>query len=133
MPYRLIEHTADLCFEVTAGSYPELLAESLQAMTAWTCPVWGSVCAERRFSVEAPDRSALLVDLLNEALTLSQIHREAYDRLRFATIGDRRVEGFFLGRAISGAADEIKAVTYHGAKVEQHADGCWSAIILMDI
>ncbi|NTU92227.1 MAG: archease, partial [Chlorobiaceae bacterium] len=39
----------------------------------------------------------------------------------------------FIGRTITGAHDEIKAVTYHGAKVERLADGNWSATILMDI
>lgn len=133
MPYRQLDHTADLCFEVTAASFAELLAEALRAMTDWTGPKWTDARAERPFRIDAPDRAALLVDLLNEALALSQIHREAYDALSIRFIGEKFVEGSFLGRAISGARDEIKAVTYHGAKVEELADGSWLAILLMDI
>lgn len=133
MPYRQLDHTADLCFEVSAASFTELLAEALRAMTEWTGPEWTDARVERPFRIEAPDRAALLVDLLNEALTLSQIHREAYDALAVRSSGEEFVEGSFLGRAISGARDEIKAVTYHGAKVEERADGSWVAILLMDI
>jgi len=133
MPYRMIEHTADLSFEVTADSFRELIGESLRAMTGWTDPAWGDALAERCFSVEAPDRAVLLVDLLNEALTQSQIHREAYDRIEFRILEERRAEGHFIGRSITGALDEVKAVTYHGAKVEVNPEGLWRATILMDI
>lgn len=133
MPYRLIEHTADLCFDVSAPTFERLLNEALCAMTEWTGPVWGAADAVRSFSIEAHDRAMLLVDLLNEALTLSQIHREAYDRIDFLVLSDCHAVGRFIGRTITGAHDEIKAVTYHGAKVERLADGNWSATILMDI
>jgi len=133
MPYRLLEHTADLCFEVTAPSYEDLPGEALRAMTEWIGPQWSDGSVERPFRIEAPDRVALLVDLLNEALALSQIHREAYDSLVIRSVGDEFVEGSFLGRTITGARDEIKAVTYHGAKVEQQVNGPWMAILLMDI
>lgn len=133
MPYRQLEHTADLCFEVTAASFEALLGEALRAMTEWIGPVWSDGATERPFRIDAPDRTALLVDLLNEALALSQIHREAYDALSIRSGGENYVEGSFRGRAISGARDEIKAVTYHGAKVEERADGSWAAILLLDI
>lgn len=133
MPFRQLEHTADLCFEVTAESFAELLGEALRAMTEWIGPEWGTQQVERTFRIDAPDRTAVLVDLLNEALTLSQIHREAYDSLVIRSISDKFVDGSFVGKSISRARDEIKAVTYHGAKVEERADGSWIAIVLMDI
>lgn len=133
MPFRLIEHTADLSFEVTAASYEELFGEALRAMTGWTGPAWGNEPVRRPFSILAQEPAMLLVDLLNEALALSQIHREGYDRILFHRLGDRYAEGSFIGRSITGARDEIKAVTYHGARVGQLAGGSWSATILMDI
>lgn len=133
MPYRMIEHTADLCFEVTSASFGGLLAESLRAITAWTRPLLTGSGGERRFSIRAADRETLLVDLLNEALALSQIHREAYDGIEFDALDETCATGRFLGRSIAGAHDEIKAVTYHGARVERLPDGSWSATVLMDI
>jgi len=133
MPYRQIDHTADLCLEVTAASFAELPGEALRAMTEWIGPEWTNARVERPFRIEAPDRVALLVDLLNEALALSEIHREAYDAIMIRSSGEHIVEGSFLGRAISGARDEIKAVTWHGASVEERADGSWVAILLVDI
>ena len=133
MPFRILEHTADLSMEVTADSFEALLGEALRAITEWIGPEWAECKAERPFRIEAMDRSMLLVDLLNESLTLSQIHREAYDTLVIKSIGEGFVEGSFVGRAAAGARDEIKAVTYHGASVECRPDGRWQAILLMDI
>lgn len=133
MPYRMLEHTADLSMEVTAGSFEELMGEALRAMTGWVGPEWTVRAAERPFLIEADDQAIMLVDLLNEALTLSQIHHEAYDLLVIERIGEGYVEGFFVGAEISGARDEIKAVTYHNASVERLPDGSWRAILLMDI
>jgi SHS2 domain-containing protein len=133
MPYRLLEHTADLCFEVTAPGYEDLPGEALRAMTEWIGPQWSDGSVERPFRIEAPDRVALLVDLLNEALAFSQIYREAYDAITIRSSGEEFVEGSFVGRAISGARDEIKAVTWHGAMIEKQADGSWMARLLMDI
>jgi len=133
MPYRMLEHTADLSFEVTAGSFEELMSEALRAMTEWTGPQWTDRAVERSFRIDAQDREMLLVDLLNESLTLSQIHHEVYERLVIRSIGEGFVEGSFVGRAVTGALDEIKAVTYHGAQVEQLPDHSWRAILLMDI
>ncbi|HWR00397.1 MAG TPA: archease [Chlorobaculum sp.] len=129
----MLEHTADLCIEVTAGSFAELMGEALRAMTGWVGPEWTGQVAERPFLIEAEEPSILLVDLLNEALTLSQIHHEAYDLLVIRRIGDGFVEGSFVGTEISGARDEIKAVTYHDASVERLPEGSWRAILLMDI
>ncbi|HWQ25940.1 MAG TPA: archease [Chlorobaculum sp.] len=129
----MLEHTADLSFEVTAGSFEELMGEALRAMTEWTGPQWTDRAVERSFRIDAQDREMLLVDLLNESLTLSQIHHEVYERLVIRSIGEGFVEGSFVGRAVTGALDEIKAVTYHGAQVEQLPDHSWRAILLMDI
>lgn len=133
VPYRTIEHIADLCLEITASSFSELLVEALRAMRACTRPTCSGTLAERAFSIGAADRAMLLVELLNEALALSQIHREAYDGIEFSFLDDLRAEGRFLGRRSTGACDEVKAVTYHGARVDRLPDGTWSATILMDI
>jgi SHS2 domain-containing protein len=134
MTYRFVEHTADLMIEVTSMSFEELLRESLLAMMLWTGPEWGDATVTRDFAIEASDRTMLLVDLLNEALTLSQIHHEAYDRLEFRPTGSvLSIEGSFIGRSITGARDEIKAVTCHEASVAQLADDSWKARFLVDI
>lgn len=131
--HRLLEHTADLCIEVIADSFAGLFGEALRAMTVWMTPVREPRKVVRQFRVEASDRAALLVDFLNDALTISQIYREAYDAVSIDSIGESFVEGAFLGCTISGAENEIKAVTYHGVSVEEQADGKWVALLLMDI
>jgi SHS2 domain-containing protein len=133
LPYRLLEHTADIGFEVTAGSCGKLFAEAMKAMTEWARPVCSEEASGRFIRVRSTDITALLVDFLNEVLACWQIYREAYQELTVIRMSETLFEAMLHGSKITGAADEIKAVTYHGAKVEQLPDGTWSATLLMDI
>ena len=81
-------------------------------------PLLRGDCRQLRKTARA---EALLVDLFNEALTLSQIHREAYDSLVIRAISDKFIEGSFVGKSITDAT------------VEERDDGTWLAILLMDI
>ena len=74
----------------------------------------------------------LLIDFLNEALSLSQIHKEAYMVVRFSSFSETELEGELEGKpAVFG--EDIKAVTYHGAEIIKSNSGDYEIIILFDI
>lgn len=133
MPYRLREHTADIRLEITAGSFPEVFAESLRAMNAVTKPDASDATVEREVTVEASDRLSLLVDFLNELLSLAALHHEAYETLEIVSIGETHVNAFVKGRKTRGMEAEIKAVTWHEASIRETGAGCWTATLVLDI
>lgn len=133
MPYTLHEHTADIRLKVLAGSFAGLFSESMHAMNAVSCPVYLPKTVEHSVAVDSQDRLSLLVDFLNELLYLGQVHHEAYDELRITAINDTRFEGIVKGQQITGMGEEIKAVTWHEASLQERADGTWMVHFVLDI
>ena len=88
--------------------------------------------AERRIVVTAPDTTQLLIDFLAEALALAHIHREVYVDARFEELTAETVSAVVRGVAMAGFAEDVKAVTYHGAEV-QRTDHGYEVTIVYDI
>ena len=87
---------------------------------------------ERKVKIKSSDLESLLVDFLSEALYLSDINNEAYFEAKFDKFTKTELSGAIKGVKIKGFREEIKAVTYHGLKIEK-VDGHWEAIVLFDI
>lgn len=133
MGYAILEHTADLRVELVAETRDGLFGEGVAVMFDWSQPRLSGALIEREVSLAAADPVELLVDFLNEVLTLSQIYREAYQEVEVLECTATSVRARLLGRSCSGSADEIKAVTYHGAQLAEVAGGGWRAELVMDI
>jgi SHS2 domain-containing protein len=88
--------------------------------------------AERPFSVEAPDSTALLAAVLNEALRLSNEHLEAYEDVSFTLITDKKAEGKFVDRAVTGFEAHAEAISPEKIEMKQEGDGTRVALITLD-
>ena len=127
MPFRLVEHTADLGIEALGASADEVLQEAALALTSVLTGrdhphTLGRPDRELRFSVEATDNGALAVAFLSELLW----HFESQDLLwvgggvRLHEGKDGLLRADAEGNAIvhdaarHGQGVEVKAVTYHG-------------------
>ena len=80
MSYEILKHTADIRLHVTANSYKYLLSEALAGVCNTLKEHVDKSSPEivRNAIVESADRTALLVDFLNEALALAHINKEVY-------------------------------------------------------
>lgn len=147
VPFEIIEHTADLRLRVTGQSPQELFANALKGMAEIIKPGLGdgadtaslgaspsaSFRASRQFSVSSVDQAALLVDFLNEALYLGNVHKEIYTSVEFSAFGDTRCEGKLKAVAVQGFDRDIKAATYHDLAITRRPDGYLEATIVLDI
>ena len=133
MSYSFHEHTADARMSVEGDGFDALLQQALSGMFEFLRPTGMKGRVERRVRVESADRAALLVDFLNEALSLAQANKEAYDSVQFLALHSDVLRAKLRGRRISSFGEDIKAVTYHEAKVEQDEKGVWHAHIVFDI
>src|SRR5687768_4703445 len=126
--FELFEHTADLGLRVRAETLEELLRESARGLLAMLVanprdvrPVVGKV-----IEVRAAEASFLLFDWLNELLY-------AFETEKLLLVEfDLRLEGEQLSAICRGEVmdearhqmeHEVKAITYHGLRVEQTAEG----------
>mgnify|MGYP002880360736 FL=1 len=135
--FETFDHTADLGLRVTADDLEELFAEAARGLTSLVVDDPETLKSDRatEFRIEGDDLDLLLIDLLGELLfrfeTTGFLGR---DFTAVHTPGGLDVEA--RGEMIEGQAHrlarEVKAITYHGLKVERQDDR-WMAEVIVDI
>lgn len=131
--FELMQHTADIRMRVTASSREELFADALRGLMAVVEPE--DVTAKplsANVELTAPDVTVLLIDFLNEALTLAHVRRAVYSDISFETLTDTSMVGTLRGFPAAGFREDVKAVTYHEAEVVAQ-NGQWSTMVVFDI
>ena len=139
--YETFEHTADLGLRVRAPDLDTLFAEAARCLFSAVVEDLGDVWPVLTFEVqlEGDELEYLLFDWLNELLykfdtehlLLSKFEVKVdHSRPRIAVRG--LAWGEPLDRARHELNHEVKAITYHGLRVEQTTDG-WLAEVIVDI
>lgn len=135
--YRLLEHTADMGIEASAGTLSDLFLAAAHGLLAIVFGNSRSTVAREKVAValEAGDVEELLVSWLNEILYL--VVQRSFCPVEFSieTIDDRHLRG----RVVGGACDEerqpvreVKAATYHRICVRREKDR-WQARVYVDL
>jgi len=128
----VIEHTADVRLRIRGASMEELFRDALRGTMQLLHSEPGERTVERTIEVQAGDRTTLLIDFLNEALSHAHVHRQAYDDVEFLALTDTRVAARLHGRNARAFGQDVKAVTYHEAEIRRE-NGLWSVTIVYDI
>lgn len=138
---RMLDHTADVGFEIEAPTLEALFDEARRALLIAVFerpPERGE--SESLVQLSAPDLETLLVRWINELVFF--IQGEGLVPIRAnVRIGEVGEEGFFLETLLTGAPldlegygwqGEIKSATFHGLAVEPEGEG-WRARVILDI
>jgi SHS2 domain-containing protein len=135
--FETFEHTADLGLRVLAPDLDTLFSEAAEALFAAIVEDPSAVEAKRRLDVTLPtdEHDYLLFDWLRTLL-----YRFDSEHLLFGQfevhVGDYGLKGTAWGEPYDPArhalAHEVKAITYHGLRVEKTSDG-WLAEVIVDI
>ncbi len=140
---REFEHDADVGFEIEAHSLDELFELAglglTQALGLLDAEARGSGEAEE-IVLERPDLERLLVAWLRELLVTAQVERATpfFEGLSVGThVPSAQGGRFGLTARVrwtsgEGPTREVKAVTYHGLRVERRGD-MWCARVLFDV
>ncbi len=135
--HETFEHTADLGIRVRAAGLDELFAEAARGLFAVMVADLDAVRAEQAvsFDLAADDVEELLHDWLAELLYTFHVRRLVLAEFQVAAVGTKltataRGEPLDLDR--HRIEVEVKAITWHGFKVERRGDG-WTAEVIVDI
>jgi len=132
--YKILEHPADVHIQAFGKTKKELFLNAMRGMAAVLQPQIRSTKSEiRNIKVKSVDLNALLVDFLSEVLYRIQANKEVYNNVKFSKFNDKELEGELIGNKVESFGEDIKAVTYHGLKIEQNEDRLLKAAILLDI
>lgn len=135
--YEIFEHTADLGLRVWAGSLDELFADAARGLFAVMVANIDVVelVQEETFQLSGSNREDLLHDWLSELLYVFYTRRLVLAEFRVhvdAAGLSATARGEPLDPRRHEIGGEVKAITWHGLKVEQLADG-WRAEVIVDV
>ncbi|MCM8792141.1 MAG: archease [Candidatus Omnitrophica bacterium] len=136
--YELLEHTADMRVKVKSKSLKDLFRDVALAMF--------DIMAERNLELKssklkkivikqkANNLEELLINWLNELLSLSAIKELIFTDLKVKRMNDNILEAEVFGEDISNYKlnTEIKAATYHQLKIEKINSG-WQTEVIFDV
>ena len=136
--YEHFDHTADLGLRIRAASLEESFIEAACALTEAIVAQRASVRpSDRRvIQLEAAEQTDLLHDWLAELLYLFEAERMLFSRFDVSLLPGKleaTVWGEMLDPNRHEIELEIKAVTYHGLKIESTATGGWLAEVIVDL
>jgi SHS2 domain-containing protein len=135
--YETFEHTADLGLRIRAADVNVLFAEAACALFATLVENLDSVKQTRRLdlNISGSDREYLLFDWLKELLYRFDTEHLLFSRFE-VRVGADGLHGSAWGEPLDPQrhelAHEVKAITYHGLRVEETPDG-WLAEVIVDI
>lgn len=135
--FEVFDHTADVGIRVRAATREQLFADAAKGLFSILLanPEAIQPLQEVAFSVPGDRDEDLLVDWLGELLYVFSTRRLVFGEFevqRTAEGIDGRASGEPLDCGRHQPHIEIKAITYHGLKVEQTCDG-WLAEVIVDI
>jgi SHS2 domain-containing protein len=136
-PFKILEHPSDLGIEAHGNSMQEVFrnaARGLVSVVTGTSKI--EPRQERTVVLQALDRENLMVRWLTEILYLYDAEKFLTADARFEILKDTLLKANLLGEPYDVSKHElkldVKAITYHQLKVEDH-DGNWIARIFVDI
>jgi len=135
--YETFEHTADLGLRIRAADRDALFAEAGQALFSAIVDDLSTIESRQRIDIRltSDDLEYLLFDWLKELLYRFDAEHLLLGRFD-VKVADCSLEAVVWGEPMDltrhTMLHEVKAITYHGLKVEETTDG-WLAEVIVDI
>jgi SHS2 domain-containing protein len=137
MAFETFEHTADLGLRIRAVDLETLFAEAARGLFSIIAIDLDKVRLERAYAFELPGEAndLLLFDWLSELLFAYETKHVLLARFE-VSLADGRLRATAWGEPIDTSRHEldheVKAITYHGLKLER-VGNAWLAEVIVDI
>jgi SHS2 domain-containing protein len=136
-PYEVFEHTADIGLHAYGSTLSELFINAAQGMgSLMVSPEQVHIQVGWEVEVEGHDSLSLLIAWLNELIFLFDTEYLLFCQFEIENLMETYLKGRAFGEPYDAQRHElssaIKAVTWHGAAIEQMGDR-YEARIIFDI
>jgi SHS2 domain-containing protein len=135
--YETFEHTADLGLRAGAVDLNTVFAEAARCLFSAIVENLDDVQPRQQLElrIEGTDRELLLFDWLKELLYRFDTEHLLFSRFE-VQVDPNGLTGSAWGEPLDrprhALSHEVKAITYHGLRLEQQPDG-WLAEVIVDI
>jgi len=126
------EHCGELEIRLDAPSLPALFAEAGRALSELmhATPLETPAGWSDEIVVNAADREALLVGWLNELVFRSEVQKVLFTKFDITQLSERQLVAALHGTCARELRNPVKAATYHGLSIAEHAGGVTAKVIL---
>ena len=136
MRFQFLPHTADIRMKIEADTLPLLFSAGMKGMSQILkedqCHE-GPYEIHKILTVKSADITCLLIDFLSDVLTYCYTEKAVFCEVHFLEFSQKLMSAKISGKPVDGFDEEIKAVTYHEAAVNQNTQGIWDSIVVFDI
>jgi len=135
--FEIFEHTADVGLRLRSPSMDRLIMDAGRGLFSMIAPNLSAVrpVLDRKIEVSGDEFDYLLFDWLNELLFVFDTEHLVFVNFE-VQLADAHLVAVCHGEPFSaqrhGEGLELKAITYHGLKVEQQGS-VWLAEVIVDI
>ena len=130
--YTWAEHTGELELHVEAASEEQVFRDAAAALSELVrSDDRAGEPARREIALEAHDPATLLADWLAELVFLADARGFVAEHVAALELGDGHLRAVVEGR-IGEPAPLVKAVTYHGLRLDQEGE-IWRACVVLDV
>jgi SHS2 domain-containing protein len=129
MPYRWVDHSAEVELEIEAATEPAVFADALAAFAELVGDDGRATGEQRRIELEDDDRAALLADWLDELVYLADVHGFVPERLADLELDGGRLHATVDGH-IGAPSPVVKAVTRHRLDFRAGGPGFIARVVL---
>ncbi len=132
--YTFLPHTADIRILVESDNIEDLFSVSLEAICSIL--ISGEVDIHQQFTLEefleigSFDQSALLIDFLSDALVIMNKHKAIFPYVSIQSLEERKLSAKIYGYPVDEFKEDIKAITYHEANIQQIGNIFQTKIVL---
>ena len=136
MKYKFIDDlTSDVMFEAYGKTLEEVFTNAAEALFSVICQTDKIECkAEKEIEVKASGLEELMINWLQELITLVDIDEVFFKEFKITEIDEKHLKAVCCGEEADPAKGEtvVKAVTYYKYKFEKTKDG-YVARVSLDI
>jgi SHS2 domain-containing protein len=137
LPFRILEHTADVGFEAFGSTRREVFENAARALLHLIVdPATIEPSEKIPIEVTGADPPNLLVNWLSEILFLYDAERWLFRDFKLNSLDEHSASGWGWGEQYDRVRHQtnlqIKAITYHQLRIEEYHRG-WRAQVYVDI
>ena len=135
--FEIIEHTADIGIRAFGDTLPEVYANAARGLLSlMVAPESVRPSVEETVDVNGTDAVDLMVSWLHEIVYRFDTHHRAFATVHIEDFNEWRLRAVLAGEALDlerhAVGHEVKAVTWHRARVEKTGAG-WVAEVYLDL
>lgn len=126
------DHASEVQIRLEAPTFAELLEEAGRALAE----VLGAPARSNELGpylsvhLRAPDRSALLVEWLNELIFRAETERQVFTDFRIERVSDQELSASIRGPEVELHQTPVKAATMHGVAILEESGGLRATVVL---